>query len=469
MRHPLIAAITLCLSACMVGPDYEKPPAPISEHWHVDRDYQRDDSDSLAEQAWIDIFRDDQLREVIENALVNNREMRIALQRIEESRSLYRINRAALYPSIDLELNSEREEESDLTNTNAETADEFFFGPTVSWELDLWGKNRRASRSAYARYLATEYGAQALRLSLIADVCRAYFGLEGINARLATNYDTLASRERSLIIAEKRFKGGLTSKLEVKQAEVELASSRASIPRAEQGLLVVENQLSILVGEPPQHFTLHSTLEDQYVPEKVTAGLPATLLQRRPDIMQSEQNLIAASEAVGVATARLFPNITLTGGLGYETDEFNDLLDDDGEFWIVQLDIAMPLFNAGARRAQLSASEARFNLARLSYEQVVLQALREVSDALNQFYKAGESLQAQLALQKATTEYLELATKRYRNGVLAYLDVLDAQRQLFDAQIAVSTSREQQLIALVDLYKALGGGWDPATILPQEQ
>ena len=457
--------VATALAGCMVGPDYQRPDVPEVDHWHVDLDYLNDDPQTLADMAWLDIFQDEDLREVIETALVQNHEMLIAIERISEARARYRVDRAALFPEVNVELNSEREEESDLTNDGAgETADTIFLGPTVSWELDLWGKNRRGSRAAYSRYLASEYGAQAVRLSLIADVCRAYFELEGINSRLATNYDTLASRERSLVIAEKRHKGGLTSKLEVKQAEVELASARASIPRGEQAQLELENQLSILVGEPPTHFTLNSTLEDQYIPANVTAGLPASLLERRPDIMQAEQELVAASETVGVATARLFPNITLTGGLGYETEEFDDLLDDDGEFWIVQLDIAMPLFNAGARRAQLSAAESRFNQSRLAYQQAVLLAMREVSDSLNQFYKSGESLQAQLALEKASREYLDLATKRYRNGVLAYLDVLDAQRQLFDAQLAVSQARENQLVALVLLYKALGGGWDPAVI-----
>lgn len=458
--------ICLCtyLSACVVGPDYERPVTELPEFWHVDLDYKSNDPNSLADQAWLDIFRDPQLRELINIALSNNREMLLALERIEEARSLYTVNRAPLFPTIDVELTGEREDESALTTDDPELSDELFLGPTIGWELDLWGKNRRTARAAYARYRSEEYGAQAVRLQLMADVSAAYFSLAGVVARLATNYDTLTSRERSLIIAEKRFKGGLTSKLEVKQAEVELAASRAFIPRAEQEQLALENLLAILLGEVPKHFTLESKLEEQYVPTAVTAGLSADLLERRPDIMQAEQQLIASSEAVGIATARLLPNITLTGGLGFQTEEFDDFFDDEGEYWIAQLDIAMPLFNAGARRAQLSAAQARFNQTRLRYEQVVLQALREVSDSLNQFYKSGELLQAQLSLESAAAEYLSLATKRYRNGVLAYLQVLDAQRQLFDAQIAVSIAREAQLRALVGLYKALGGGWEPASL-----
>ncbi len=470
LTHLLIMTVVAAtLTACMVGPNYERPSMTVVEDWHADLKYKSIAQPSLAEQAWVDVFQDEQLRSVLQQALAQNKDLLIAIERIEESRAIHRVSRSALFPSLDLELNSERERESDLTNTDATRSDEFFFGPTARWELDLWGKNRRANNAAYAQYLASEYGAQAVRLSLIADVCQAYFELQGVDGRLQINYSTLDSRKQAMVIAEKRFRGGLTSKLEVKQAEVEFAATRASVPLVEQSKLVVENQLSVLMGLPPQHLTLDSSLEDQYIPTSVLAGLPSSLLQRRPDIMQAEQNLVSASEFVGVAKARLFPNIAITGSLGNETSEFSDLLDSDGKFWILNVDIAMPLFNAGARQAELTAAESRFNQSRLRYEAEVIDALREVSNSLNQFYKSGESLQAQLALQKASEEYLSLATKRYRNGVLAYLDVLDAQRRLFDAQLDASLSRQAQLFALVDLYKALGGGWDPTVIEATEE
>jgi len=323
---------------------------------------------------------------------------------------------------------------------------------------------RRASTASYAEYLSSEYAAQAVRLSLIADVARSYFELQGVEARLEINRNTLDARKQALEIAWKRHRGGLTSKLEVTQAEVEYASTWASLPLVEQRKLEVENQLAVLMGRTPTHLTLARGLEDQFVPQKLTLGLPSELLRRRPDIMRSEQQLIAASERVGVATAGLYPNFRLTGALGYETTEFNDLLDSDGEWWIVNLDVTMPLFNAGARRAEVTAAQSRFNQARLAFELTVLEAMREVSDSLNQFYTSGETLEAQLALESASTEYLSLARKRYRNGVLAYIDVLDAQRSLFIAELAVSFARESQFFALVDLYKALGGGWDPETI-----
>jgi len=452
--------LVIFLTGCAVGPDYERPEPELPDRWHIDLDYQNATGLVLGEARWVDVVHDKQLHEYVHEALINNKSMLIALERIEEARATNRIRRAPLFPSLDLQLHSERESDSEFTNTVADVEDEFLLGPVVSWELDLWGKNRRANRAAYADYLATEYAAQATRLSLVADVSRAYFELQGIEARLAINHHTLSAREQSLTIAEKRFKGGLTSMLEVTQSQVALATTRSSLPKVEQRKLTLENQLAVLLGGPPRHIVSHTVLENQYRPASVTVGLSSQLLQRRPDIMQAEQELIARSESIGVATAGLFPNFELTGEFGYETSEFDDLLDSDGSTWIIELDVLMPLFNAGARRAKVRVAESQFNQARLNYELTVLEALREVSDALNQFYKSGETLDAELYLERASTEYLRLATKRYRNGVLPYIDVLDAQRRLFDAQISVSTARQAQLFALVDLYKALGGGWE---------
>ena len=458
---PLVA---LLLSGCMVGPDYERPQVEAPPNWHADLAYSQVDGQPLYDMQWVDIFKDEDLRALILEALENNRDMLIAMERIEQARANNRITRSALYPTVDLELAGEREDESKRTNDNPEQVDEVFFGLSFAWEADLWGKNRRASNAAFARYLSAEYGAQAVRLSLIADVSEAYFQLQGSEAVLEINLDTLLARQKALDIAEKRHSGGLTSKLEVMQSQVELAQTRAIIPVVEQTKLSFENQLSILLGDVPTHRELAARLRDQYVPTSVVAGLPSTLLLRRPDILQAEQELRAASESVGVATAGLFPNIQLTGSLGYESEDFDDMMDNDAEFWILNLDVVMPLFNAGARRAELTAAESRFNQARLAYEQVVLEAFREVSDSLNGFYKTGETLKARLDLEQASTEYLSLATKRWRNGVLAYIDVLDAQRSLFEAQIGVSEARENQLRALVALYKAVGGGWDPAEL-----
>jgi multidrug efflux system outer membrane protein len=462
-RVGAILAMTV-LSGCMVGPDYQQPEQVALDDWHADLSYQNLEGETLTDIAWFDIFQDEDLRELVKIALEKNKNLLVAIERIEEARASNRIVRSALYPTLNAELLGERENESARTNTNPERVDEVFFGLSAGWELDLWGGNRRASNAAFARYLSAEYGAQAVRLSVIADVSRSYFELQGVESRLDINRDTLGAREQALVIAEKRYKGGLTSKLEVIQSQVELSQTRALLPKIEQQKLIAENRLALLLGEPPGHRELSQRLRDQYIPTAVIAGLPSTLMERRPDVMRAEQALRSASESVGVATAQLFPSIRVTGAGGYESEDFDDMLDSDADFWILNLDVVMPLFNAGARRAQVSAAESRFNQSRIGYELVVLEAFREVSDSLNQFYKAGETLTAELELQSASAEYLSLAQKRYRNGVLAYIDVLDARRSLFEAQISVSNARQSQLFALVGLYKALGGGWDPATI-----
>jgi multidrug efflux system outer membrane protein len=459
-----VGTLLVLLAGCMVGPDYQQPEPVELANWHADLGYQGLEGEMLTDMAWFDIFQDEELQELILLALENNKNLLVAVERIEEARAANRVTRSALYPTLNLELLGEREDESSRTNTNAEQVDEVFFGLSAAWELDLWGGNRRASSAAFARYLSAEYGAQAVRLSVIADVSQSYFELQGTESRLDVNRDTLGAREQALVIAQKRHKGGLTSKLEVIQSQVELAQTRALLPKIEQQKLLAENQLALLLGEPPGHRELSRRLRDQIIPTKVIAGLPSTLMERRPDVMRAERELFAASESVGVATAQLFPNIRVTGSAGYESEDFDDMMDSDADFWILNLDVVMPLFNAGARRAQVTIAESRFNQARLRYEQVVLDAFREVSDSLNLFYKAGETLQAELELQSASTEYLSLAQKRYRNGVLAYIDVLDARRSLFEAQISVSVARQSQLFALVDLYKALGGGWDPQAI-----
>ncbi len=448
----------------MMGPDYERPAVPDIDHWHMDTNYESAGAASVSDLEWSEIFNDEQLRNAIETALTNNKDMLIALERIAQARAASRVTRGLLFPDIDLDLHGEREDESGLTNNPPEIADEFSLAPALSWEIDIWGGNRRANNAAYADYLAAAYGAQAVRLSLIAEVAQAYFELQGIESRLAINQRTLAARERALEIAHKRHEGGLTSKLEVIQSDVEVANTRSQIPQVEQRKLVVENQLSLLMGMPPTHLELDRDLEDHDLPGQVTGGLASDLLERRPDIMQAEQNLIAASERVGVATSRLFPSIQMTGSYGFETEDFEDLLDSDGKAWILELDISQPLFNSGARRAELTAAESRFNQARIEYERIILIAFREVSDALNQFHKSTETLDALSDLEQSSAEYLGLAEKRYRNGVLAYIDVLDARRQLFDAQIAVSLALQDQMFALVNLYKAVGGGWDPEAV-----
>ena len=457
-------ASALCLpllfSACALGPDYERPEYQFNDYWYGDYGQESLDQDSLSRVRWWDLFDDPQLEEFIRQALDNNHDLRLAVLRIEEARSSATVAGSGLWPSLGIGVDASREKESALTNSEPTIENTFFFGPQLSWELDLWGANRRTKNAANAEFWASEYAAQAVRLSLISEVASTYFALQSADARLAISHETLKIREKGLDIAEKRFKGGLTSKLEVKQTEVELESTRALIPSIEQLRHELENRLSLLMGKQGERITLQTTLFDHALERKVGAGLPASLIERRPDIIEAENLLRASSERIGVAQAAFLPNISLTGSFGVESEEFQDLLSTNGQAWVIELNALAPLFNAGRISAQYKASKTRYQQDLVRYEQTVLKALHEVSDLINAFYKNQTALDAQATLVSASNEYLELAIKRYRNGVLAYIDVLDAQRRLFDAQLSESQVREKQLQITVDLYKALGGGWE---------
>jgi len=460
------------LSSCMVGPDYEKPKIPLPNSWYQGNDksieFPDDQTELFAELQWWDIFQDETLNKLINAALKNNRDLKKALLNIEKARATHQIEGSILYPSVDLRQEIEREGLSTLEDGTDDIAVDQHLAFDLAWEVDLWGANRRKSDAAFADYLGSGYGWRSVRLTLISDVASTYFELLGAKEQLLINITTLAARKRSFEIAEKRFKGGLTSKLEVQQAKVELASAKVSVPGSEWNLLSIENRLSILLDVNPREYNLTAQLEQQHIPEIIKPGLPSNLLQRRPDIMRTEQALRIATEQVGIAKAAFFPSLKLTSSVGFETVEFEDLLDSDGKKWIIESNLLFPIFHAGRLNAQFSVAEIELKKAKLAYEQSVLQSMREVSDALKHFYKSKEILQAHLELVEASNEYYVLAMKRYRIGILAYLDVLDAQRKLLDAQLKVSSSRESQLQSMVSLYKALGGGWEEDDIVTQE-
>ena len=463
-----VTLLPLCfLSACMLGPDYEKPATAMPENWYQGAGKQfpqfaDHEAVLLSDLNWWDLFQDKTLQQLIEQALENNHDLNVAVLNIEKARANYRIARSGLFPTAVLRQETEREGLSLIEDGSDDITVDQHLAVDLAWELDLWGANRRAGNAAFADYLATEYGWRGVRLSLISEVAATYFSLLAADAKLKINQDTLQARERAYVIAEKRFKGGLTSKLEVQQAKVELETTRAAVPDAEQARLTFENSLSILLGVNPREIILEAGLEQQQIPETIKPGLPSELLQRRPDIMRAEKQLHIASEKVGIAKAAFFPSLKLTSSVGYETVEFGDLLDSDGQKWLFESNLLTPIFNAGSLRAQYSVAQIELQQAKLAYEKTVLQSMREVSEALHQFYKTKDVLQAHMTLEVASREYYILAVKRYRMGIHAYLDVLDAQRKLLDAQLKVSGSREKQLQSLVALYKSLGGGWDEA-------
>jgi len=468
LRLPIGVAL-LVGAACTMGPDYERPDLTVPEGYRKPLPSESVEAnptsggegevDSLAELAWWELFGDPALTELVEVALEENKDVRIAAARVEEARARFRSVRGAGRPQVGVDVGAGRSQSSRQKSPGAEPADDYKLVGSVFWEIDLWGRLRRATEAARASLLASEEARNGIRLTLEADVARTYFELRDLDSRLEITLGTVTSRRESLEIARLRFEGGLTAQLEVRQAETELAAAEALVPGLEQQRFEKENELSILLGRDPGPVARGLDLTGEPVPPSIPAGLPSELLERRPDLRRTEQELIAANAEVGIAIASLYPRLSLSGAGGVASNELGELLDSGAGIWDLAANLAAPIFQGGRLRADVAASRARFEQAVLIYEQRVQQALREVADALSAVDNTGRALAAQERLAIASQQYLELARLQYANGIKSYLDTLDAQRGLFSAQLGVSTTTRDRLLAVVDAYLALGGGW----------
>jgi len=459
-RFTLVLFIA-ALAGCVLGPDYQQPEIDMPEDYRQSNGPQDQaaESESLAALSWRQIYQDNHLQQLIETGLANNLDLAVARSRVRQARSQLAVSRSSLFPELGLEAVGERERSSGITSSNTGPDNTFSLAGLLSWEIDLWGANRRSVEAAEALWYASEESRQALAVSLIGEIANAYFELLDIDNRLEISDRTVTLREEAVRIAKLRKKGGVISELEVQQAEVELFSAKITLPSLRRSRFLKENQLSILLGRAPGDIERGLDLGAQPLPPAVPVGLPSTLLQRRPDIRQAEQTLIAANAEIGIAKAEFFPRLILTGDYGRESDELSDLLKSAGKTWIIGLDAAMPLFTAGRNRARLAITKEQYEQTILNYRKVVLRSLQEVSDALESYYRTKEGLEARIQLVASSREYVRLARLRYYNGVLSYLDLLDAQRQLFNAELSLSESKLQRLQAIILLYKALGGGW----------
>ena len=330
----------------------------------------------------------------------------------------------------------------------------------LAFEIDVWGRLRRGTEAARAELLASEEARQTVVMTLVSDVAGAYLTLRQLDLELETTRRNVASRRDSLDVVRDRFEAGLTSALDHRQAEAELARTAAQIPDLERQIAQTENQLSILLGRNPAAVTRGRPLVAQTFPPEIPAGLPSALLERRPDIRQAEATLVAANARIGVAKAAFFPQISLTGFFGVESIALSDLFTGPSRIWQFGPTMTVPIFNAGRNRANLELTEARQREALIRYEQSIQQAFREVEDALVAHRKAREAFGAQQTAVRASREALDVAESRYRSGLTNYLDVLDAQRTLLAAEVGESRTLLSQLIAVVQVYRALGGGWD---------
>jgi multidrug efflux system outer membrane protein len=461
----LVCATLVTVAGCALGPSYERPEVPVPEGWV---EPVRTDT-TIADLPWWEVFADTTLQNLIELALVENKDLLTSAARIEEARANLGFTKADLYPRLDGSAGASRSKTSEqLPPLLGEHHNDFFLAADASWELDLWGKLRRATEAARGEYLATEEGYRALTLSLVSDVASLYFGLRDLDARLEISRRTLAGRQESTTLIRSRFEGGIAPELDLNQAEIEEAEAAASVASLDRQVIQTEYALSVLLGHAPGAIPRGRALTDQPIPPEIPAGLPSELLERRPDVLVAEQQLAAQTARIGVAQALRFPSLSLTGSYGLESNDLENITENGASFWNIGANLLGPIFNFGKNKAQVEVERARTEQLLHQYELAVLQGFREVEDALVAIRTFREEHAARTRLVTAAQNAVRLSRARYDSGFTNYLEVLDLERSLFSAELAASQTLQQQLVSVVQLYKALGGGWSPMTAEAEE-
>jgi len=458
----LLGVVITFMAGCSFAPSYERPSLPTAAAYPGAIAAQTQVKQDALGLGWREFFTDEKLQELIGQALVHNRDLQIAVQRVEEVRGLYGIQRADLFPGISAGATGSRSHvPADLSLTgSAMTSDQYQVTLNLSlWELDFWGRVRNLTAAALETYLATQEAQRAIVVSLIAQVANAYLLERELDERIVIAQQTLATREESYRIARRRYEVGYASKLDAVGAESILNQARADLAslmrQRDQNL----NMLTLLVGAPVIAFTTEPlSMSGSGFVQEISAGLPSDLLSNRPDIMAAEHRLKASNANIGAARAAFFPLITLTGNLGTASAELSGLFGAGSGIWSFSPSVTLPIFDGGRNQANLNVSEARRNLAVADYERTIQGAFREVADTLAERSWLTQQLAAQQATLAAQTERTRLAGLRYQNGAAPYLEVLDAERDRFLAQQELVQLRRALIASSVNLYAALGGG-----------
>jgi len=445
--------ILATLSACTVGPDYVKPEVDIPDEWR----YSIEDASGTVNSLWWKQFDDPVLDALIHEALINNKDVRIAAARVEEFAARVDISRSGFYPQVGYDGAAGRNKTS-LSEGNSRINDSYLAALNVGWELDVWGRIRRATEAARAQLLAEEEVRRTVILTLVSSVANSYINLRSLDYQLEIARRTLASRGETVDLFQTKYEGGVVSALEVAQIRSEYEQAAVRIPSLERQIALQENALSVLLGHNPGAIPRGKTINDFSQPP-VPAGIPSELLARRPDIQRAEQDLIAANAQIGVARSQYFPTISLSGLFGYASDELSDLLQSSSEIWGIGADALGPIFTGGRISSQVRATEAVQRQALVGYAQTVQTAFQEVDDALISNVKRHEELIAQERRVAALEEYAHYAQIRYDEGQVSYIEVLDSERRLFDAELLHAQSINDVYTSYVVLYKAMGGGW----------
>ena len=457
MRNParlLLAA--LALAGCAVGPNYRRPDVAVPDQ--LPGQAAQAQAASLADQAWWDVFRDDALRSLIAEALRRGYDVRIAAARVEEERALAGIAHAGYYPQLQASAEWTRSRSSPFAAISAVPVSLYNVNLGLSWELDLWGRVRRLNEAALAQYLATEDARRGVLLSLAAEVATGYFNLRKLDLQLEIAKRSAGAFKETDDLFSRRLAGGAASALETASAEATLAATTANIPNLERAIAAQENQLDLLLGRNPGPIPRGAPLDDQFMPPEIPAGLPSQLLERRPDLRQAEHALVEANAEVGVATANMFPTISLTGAMGGVAPQVSELFG-DGKTWSIGAGLLTPIVQAGRLKHLRHAAAAQWEQAKAGYQQSVTSAFAEVATALVAYQKLDEVERDQARAVAAYREAVRLSNLRYVAGLSDYLEVLQAQQQQLAAENSLAESRFERLATLVELYKALGGGW----------
>jgi multidrug efflux system outer membrane protein len=468
MKKRLIIGFVILslLAGCTVGPKYRRPVVKPPAAFRGSGDKATaPDPDSLADLKWFEVFKDEQLQELVRTALVNNYDLRQAMARVQAARANLGITRSEQFPNVtaSADMTTLRNPNSGQFALPAGANRDRTFGTVVldllSFEIDIWGRRRRATEAARADLLGAEETRKAVMTTVVGDVSAAYFNLLELDTELEIAKDTLATRQESLTLIRTRQQGGVATMLDVRQAEQLVYAAAQTVPDIERLIEQTENQINLLLGKDPGPVARGRSLTEQEQPPEAPAGLPSSLLERRPDIRAAEATLMAATANIGVAKAAYFPQISLTGFLGGQSSQLANLFSGPGGAWNFAPQVTLPIFNAGRVKSGVRLTKAQQQMSLTQYEQAIKTAFREVSDALVEYRKVKEIRAQQESLVTTLQDRSRLAYLRYRGGVDTQLNALDADRDLFAAELNLTLTKRNELLSLVQLYKALGGGW----------